>query len=391
MPRLTNKVPQYRKHRASGQAIVKIAGRMHYLGPHGTKASKIEYDRLIAEWLVAGRSLSFAEPEAELSIAELLASYLRHAKAYYGGGTRGEYANMRLAAAPLKRLYSRTAAANFGPKQHKTVRQTLLAADHSRTHINATMKRIVRIFRWGAAEGMIPAAVPQNLAIIPGLREGRTEARETDPVELVPDTVVEATLPYLSEMISDMVRLQRLVGCRPAEVCLIRPIDVDMSGDVWRYQPESHKTKHPGKERFVFLGPQAQEILRKYLLRPEERYCFSPQDSERRRRAELTANRKTPRSCGNTVGSNRKQNPKRQPRERYDTGSYRQAIHRGCDKAGIERWSPNRLRHSTGSEVRKQFGLEAAQVTLGHAKADTTQIYAERDHTLAASVARQIG
>jgi hypothetical protein len=40
---------------------------------------------------------------------------------------------------------------------------------------------------------------------------------------------------------------------------------------------------------------------------------------------------------------------------------------------------------------RRRFGLEAAQVILGHAKADTTQIYAERDAALAVEVARKIG
>ena len=34
---------------------------------------------------------------------------------------------------------------------------------------------------------------------------------------------------------------------------------------------------------------------------------------------------------------------------------------------------------------------EAAQVVLGHAKADVTQVYAERDQSLAERVARAIG
>ncbi len=51
MPTLTQCNPKYRKHRASGQAIVTLHGVDHYLGPHGTKASKAEYDRLIAQWL----------------------------------------------------------------------------------------------------------------------------------------------------------------------------------------------------------------------------------------------------------------------------------------------------------------------------------------------------
>jgi hypothetical protein len=46
MPRLTNSEPKYRKHRASGQAIVTLSGKDHYLGRYGTKASEREYDRL---------------------------------------------------------------------------------------------------------------------------------------------------------------------------------------------------------------------------------------------------------------------------------------------------------------------------------------------------------
>jgi len=55
------------------------------------------------------------------------------------------------------------------------------------------------------------------------------------------------------------------------------------------------------------------------------------------------------------------------------------------------RWSPNQLRHAAATEINSKFGLEAAQVTLGHAKADVTQIYAERDLNKAASVMREIG
>jgi hypothetical protein len=56
MPRFTKgAVPKYRKHKASGQAIVTIAGRGYYLGPYKSKASLVEYDRLITEWLAAGR------------------------------------------------------------------------------------------------------------------------------------------------------------------------------------------------------------------------------------------------------------------------------------------------------------------------------------------------
>lgn len=54
-------------------------------------------------------------------------------------------------------------------------------------------------------------------------------------------------------------------------------------------------------------------------------------------------------------------------------------------------WHPNQLRHTFAIRVRKQHGLEAAQVMIGHARADVTQIYAERNAALAVSVAQQIG
>jgi site-specific recombinase XerC len=54
-------------------------------------------------------------------------------------------------------------------------------------------------------------------------------------------------------------------------------------------------------------------------------------------------------------------------------------------------WGPNRLRHNFATEVRRRHGLEAAQVALGHAHADTTQIYAEADLSLAERLAAEVG
>jgi hypothetical protein len=77
MPRLIRTLPKYRKHKASGQAVVTICGRDRYLGPHGAKASKVEYDRLIVECLSSGRSPSFGALQQGLSVVELAAEYLR--------------------------------------------------------------------------------------------------------------------------------------------------------------------------------------------------------------------------------------------------------------------------------------------------------------------------
>ena len=63
----------------------------------------------------------------------------------------------------------------------------------------------------------------------------------------------------------------------------------------------------------------------------------------------------------------------------------------GVDPVLLPSWSPNRLRHTAATEVRRQFWLEAAQVRLGHSKADITQVYAEKDQELAKTVAAKIG
>jgi site-specific recombinase XerC len=54
-------------------------------------------------------------------------------------------------------------------------------------------------------------------------------------------------------------------------------------------------------------------------------------------------------------------------------------------------WHPHQLRHSAGTEIRHKFGLEAAQVTLGHRRLEATQVYAQRNLELAVRVAREVG
>ena len=83
MPTSISCVPKYRKHKATGQATVTIQGRDFYLGPHETKASKLDYDRRIGEWLAAGRpALPTPEPQ-QVTVAEIVMAFLKHARGYY--------------------------------------------------------------------------------------------------------------------------------------------------------------------------------------------------------------------------------------------------------------------------------------------------------------------
>lgn len=390
--RAGHSIPKYRKHRGSGQAIVTIAGRDHYIGPHGSKASRIEYDRLITEWLAAGRPATATEQD-EISVAELIVRFWNHARRRYVKNARptSEQHLFKMALAPVRELYGQTFAVDFGPLALKAVRTKLVERGCARKTVNDNTRRVVRMFRWGVAEQLVPPMVLQALLAVEGLRKGSGDARETAPIMPVENSIVDAALEHLPAVVADMVRLQRLTGCRPAEVCILRPCDLDRTGDVWTYKPESHKTEHHGRERIIFIGPQAQGVLLRYLARAADTYCFRPCDSEAKRLAEQEANRKTPASCGNCRGSNTKKHPKRKPGLRYTTDSYRRAIHRACDRAGVARWSPNRLRHTAATAIRREFGLEAAQVILGHSQANVTQVYAERDLAKGLEVAAKIG
>jgi len=407
----TQAVPKYRLHKGSGQAFIQVKGRRIYLGRHGTKKSRERYGEELAKLDDAEPAYKpAAKSDASYTVVELAAAYLDHAEAYYRKGgveteTVGEVGRSLKA---LAEKYGKVPVADFGPLKLKHLQRSMVKAGLARTTINDRIGIVKRAFRWGVSEELVPAHVDHALRAVEGLRKGRTDAKEKVPVQPVPDEVVDRTIEFLTPVVADMVRFQRLTGCRPAEVCMIRPMDVDRSGEVWRYVPESHKTEHHGKARTIFIGPKAQDVLRAYLLRPEDAHCFSPAESEQKRMEQLHAARRTPLGQGNRPGSNRKRWPKRKAGDHYDTASYRRAIHRAVDrlnkqlereaeKAGheppepLERWSPNQLRHTAGTRVRHKYGLEGAQVLLGHSRADVTQVYAERDMKLGERIAAECG
>ena len=176
----------------------------------------------------------------------------------------------------------------------------------------------------------------------------------------------------------------------------MRSCDIDQSGEVWRYVPFTHKTEHQDKERIIAVGPRAQAILMSYLLEKEEipeAFLFSPKDTVRLQKIEKRRNRKSLDKNGQVQPSQRDRSRPNaaKPGDQYTKGSYNRAVTRACEEAGVTRWTPNQLRHSTGTEVRKKYGLDAAQAVLGHANASTTEIYAELDFEKAAHVAREIG
>jgi len=401
-------VPAFKLHKSTGQSYALFDGQRRYFGRHELPESKARYDQAISEWLANGRRTRVTAPD--LSVAELCAAFLRHAAAYYrkpDGTPTGTPWNYKAATGFLDRLYGIADVAAFTPQSLKAVREAMIRADWSRKTVNQGVNLIRAVFRWGVAEGMVPVAAHAALTTLAALRKGRSDAREGGTIRPVADATVDATLPHLSPTVAAMVALQRLTGMRPGETVIMRSCDVTTEGRIWEYRPSSHKTEHHERDRVVFIGPKAQAVLGPFLDRDLQAFIFSPKRSAQEHLERRHEARVTPDGQGNEPGTNRTRRPKRSPSERFDTGSYRQAIEYACDRAfpppdGLDesslkqwrrehRWAPNRLRHSFGTTVRREFGLEAAQVTLGHASADISQVYAERDASKAAAVVARIG
>lgn len=389
MPR-TLRVPSYRLHRPSGQAVVTLSGRDHYLGQFDTPESREEYDRLVAEWIASGRRpLNVA---TSLTIAELVLKYLDHAEAYYGtaGPTTSEYRCLCDAVKPLVELYARTSANDFGPLALKAVRQRMIDRGWARKHINRQISRIRRVFRWGVENEIVGASTLHALQAVAALKAGRTEAPETNRVLPVPDDHVDAVLPHVSPQVAAMIELQRKTGARAGEIIQLRPCDVDRSGEIWIFRPARHKTQYAGRDREIYLGPEAQKILTPWLDRPDDAFCFSPAEAEAARNASRRAARRSP-MTPSQAARKPKTTPRRPKRDHYTVSAYRRAIVYGIGRAKSTHWHPHQLRHAFATVARAKFGLDVVQVLLGHATADTTQIYAQADRERAASAVRNIG
>ncbi|MCR9248567.1 MAG: site-specific integrase [bacterium] len=391
-------VPGYRLHKPSGRAVVTLNGRDHYLGKFDSDDSRDAYRTLVATWLANGRRLPLAGVARSVSVAEVCDDFLSWCEREYrdqDGVVARSVENVRIALRPLVHgRFAAIPAVDFGPRALVEFREELVAAGLVRRTINERVGTVKRAFRHATREERIPPSVFQSLQSVEGLRRGRGGAREPEGVTPVPDEHVERALPFMPPTVRAMVELQLLTGCRPGEVVVVRPCDIDRSGSVWLLRPARHKNSWRGHERVIALGERAQAVIRPFL-RPGclDLPLFSPAESERVRWQVLRSNRATPLWPSHVRAQERQRagRDRRKLNEEYSVASYRRAIARACRKAGVPKWSPGRLRHNAATRIRRERGVEAAAAVLGHRQVETTQIYADTQLALAMDVAAKIG
>lgn len=420
-------------------AVTKRARDYWLPGEPNSAESRQAYYQVIAEWESRGRRLpppltrcGHLDREGPL-IIEIIAEYMRWARA----GNQRWLSGFKSAFSILRKHYGHLPATEFGPKKLRLVREAMIrqvagnggGKTWCRRYINVQTKRIRHLFKWAASHEMVPVTVYQALCTVEPLRRGSPQVRESQRVHPVPEALLDAVRPLLSRPVRAMVELQLLTGARPGELCCLRPCDVERTEghSVWLYRPSEDKNAwRERNERVIYIGPRAQAWLRPFLMdRAPNMFAFAPLEAEADRRAAVRKVRKTPLSCGNTPGSNRRMFPKRQPGCRYTTASYRRAIEYACRRAFSlpadlqrrrgetsvtwrkrlgDRWTevlawrrqhsfhPHQLRHNAATWLRREFGLEAAQLALGHSSARITDaVYAERDAAKVIEIMRRIG
>lgn len=393
------------KRHGTGQAYIRYQGKCVYFGKFGEPATLLKFQ----QWLER-MELEQKNPH-KITLLELFAQFMKHAKEHYvkDGEITGEVKNFQVALRTAAKLFGNLLVLDFGPKRLKEIRDRMIADGLARNSINARIRRIRHVFKWGVSEQLVPTSILVGLQAVNGLQAGRTAARETEPVGPVAELKIEAVKPFVSRQIWGLICFMRLTGARPGEAVRIRWCDIDAEGPVWLYSPARHKTQHRGKRRVIAIGPEAQKVLNQFPGNDTD-YVFRPQQALEEFSAANYGDSATVRQVGdrysmNTLPAILKIACERAfdcPKE-LTTAATRKRLRGESPDAFAERkklaaewrakncWHWGQLRHNAATRMRMHGGIDVAQVGLGHSSVKTTERYAEMNIDAAIRFAAEFG
>ena len=344
--------------------------------PNSTHTMRTDRPRKMAEeaaaryWEEHTRSARRHERQG-VTVAELCALWDAHCREYYRGpdGKPSSTAvNAVLDVRLFREMFGGAALAELTHGDMLQLRDALVRSGVSRSTVNARLWRVKYMIGWALDEALIPATVKAELTQVKGVKRGRSAAPERQPVRPVDDATISATVAHMMPNTADMVRVHRYTGMRPCELCALRWSLIDTSRTPWVYRVPAEVNKNDwrgelGQPRVVCIGPKARAILERHKDGGD--VPFSPVRSMAEHMAAHAAEAAHPLSEA-AKARRRAAHVPRVLGERWNTQAYTRTIHAACGRAGIPVWGANRLRHAFGTQVRRQFGLDAAKAVLGH-------------------------
>jgi len=394
MPKLTKKNPEYKRRPETDSAYFWLKGKKIYLpGKYNSPESIAAYNAEMAKLSLARSTGTESEPipsgkERKIvrdtpTVSILVAKFLQWGDGYYqkNGMPTGTNDDYDYASRKLVELYGHYNVTQLTQEEMENVLCAMIDADLSRQHINDRLSRIKRIFKWGVMKKLILQSTADEILCVESLhkgksiRKGQAAPREAPKPRSVKDEDVKKTLPFLPQVVADMVRIQRATGMRPGEIFRMKWEDIDTTDFPWLYLPPEHKTDHHDIEKAVPFTRYCQKVLERYKDTPQDEIIFSPRRTVREQAELRSQKRKTPVQPSQVKRKEKAKCPEDRVGEKYTRHSYRRAVQRAAEKAGVEKWTPYMLRraHANASDIK--YGKEAARDLLGHTNTKTTEIY----------------
>lgn len=353
MPRKPTWPPVPKLH-TNGQLRIKWRGVSYYLGLPGAPDYQERYAALLDKLEFVRRTNSDKPPApfSSLTVAGAVGLWADEALSAH---SVKEQAGFRRALSCLVRVHGTAEAERFGPDELEDVRDNMISGDwltrEERTRragpwcrktANRAVRRIREVWRWLSRKKLVPRDAYAGLLTLRALRRG---AAGTHEAPRRPDVSHEDVLRVAGAIrrccAGRMLAVQLWAGMRSGEVRLMNWDEIDASSEVWVYRPKRHKLSHLGIERTIFLGPEAQAILREQRkAAPRGRLVFP--------------------------------GPGRGP---YTSDGYGRVVARAARRVGLERFRAYLARHAARDRVTALHGLDAARAFLGHSGAAMTAQY----------------
>lgn len=367
------KSPKFSRCRRRNKVVgrVVLSGQDHYTksewGPDDLPSPEClqEYLGFLESWKARGcapvtRAVCPSEPSTMVDLVGNYAAHLKESGLYRRAGKpTTAWRFLEPTFASFKAAFKGVPLSRFG-RVHLTAyraSQEALVAQVKQMprHANRRLRRLRDMVIWGVNHGYLPESAGWSADHLEPIRDSLHHdviVARTHPKRAVSPEDAEAVAAVCSDLYGTMVRLQRVVGCRPGELCAMRKSELDRGTPGWiKWVPSRHKTQHHGHSVVYWLNQAAQDILEPWL--------------------------KTV-TMGDFVF--RKQSPVAQAGP-VSTANYLTAVESACVRAGVARFTPHELRHAVATERANDpnISLAVAGRSLGHRRVTSLQPYVHDD------------